>query len=160
MSALRRIDVPRARALAGGAIVVLAVLTLLLRLPPALSGLSQQAKRNDAYNAQGRLLAAADSLAIDDGFVLEAMQALPTPATFAVLPPSDATATRLGISQVTVHALPGFFRNQLLPRREVPPDEAEYFLCYSCDTAPWRTLVRWTWTGPNGQMVGRRRAGP
>lgn len=159
MSLLRRIDAPHARAAAGLAVVALASLTLLLRLPPALSGLSQQAKRNDAYTAQGRLLAAADSLAIDNGFVLEALQALPERTTFAVLAPSDERATQLGISQITTHALPGFLRMLLLPRREVSAGEAQYFLCYACDTGPWRGVVRWTWSGPNGELVGRRKAG-
>src|SRR5207249_3419434 len=66
-------------------VVALTVVTLLVRLPKAISGLNGQAQRNDAYSADGRILAAADSLDVDNEFALAALSVLPERTTFAVL---------------------------------------------------------------------------
>jgi len=145
----------RSRFAFGVALILLSTATLALRLPRAFSQLHGQAKQNDAYTAQGRLLAAADSLSIDNGFVLAALAYVPPHATFAVLKPSAAAVRHQHLSVVTVYALPGFFRYLLLPRREVAPRQAGFVLCYACDRSSLAGQVHTLWSAPNGLEIGR-----
>jgi hypothetical protein len=144
----------RFRPALGVVIVAVAVLTLLQRLPHALGGLNATAKQNASYDALHRTLRLADSLDVDNGFVVEALQ-LPTPTTYAILPPSDANATKDGIPAETSFSLRGYFNYLLLPSRQVGPQDAKYFLCYACDARGYGGKVDWFWSEPGGFLIGR-----
>jgi hypothetical protein len=45
----------------------------------------------------------------------------------------------------------------LLPRRRVDPDEAQYVLCYACDTGPWDHRTDWLWKNEHAEAIGRVR---
>jgi hypothetical protein len=145
---------PRARLWLGLTLVLIAVATLAARLPSALSGLHATAARNATFDVQGRTLAVADSLSIDNGFVVAALADLPGNATFAIVPPAPAAAQHM--SPVTINALDGYFQYLLLPRREVTADRAGYLLCYACDTGTLHGKVRWIYSAAGGLKIGTR----
>ena len=139
------------RSTLGLALVVVAAGTLVVRLPVALHQLNLGAKVNSAYSSQGRTLAAADSLDIDNLFIDEALVSLPKNATFAVLLPTPKTQAELNIPSVTVGSLRAYLLYLLLPHPEVPPDQADYLLCYSCDRESVRGHVTWVWSEADGE---------
>src|SRR4051794_22588761 len=130
-----------------GVVVVVAATALVIRLPASIRGLDDQATRNAAGGPQGRLLVTADSLDIDNDFVLAALATLPQKATYTVQSPQSAevAASSYGIGELTLEALPAYMRFLLLPRREVQPDAAQYVLCYACDTSRWDHHTTWLW---------------
>jgi hypothetical protein len=147
----------RERAALAGVLVVIAVFMLLARLPSTLSGLSAEAKKNDAYGAVGRQLAAADSLDVDNGIVVAGLQFIPRTATFGVVTPTAAAIRSQSIQPLTIEALLPYFRSILLPRVETEVPSAQFIVCYACDVRPWRGRVRWVWNGDNGMKIGRLR---
>src|SRR4051794_30407095 len=104
----------------GLALVLAGLVSLGGRLPEAFRAFDQQARLNARGGTQGRLLAAADSLDVDNDFVLAALAEVPKNARYAVLlPPSpDVAASTYGIGALTLAALPGYVQYLLLPRRE------------------------------------------
>lgn len=147
---------PRASAVTGIALVLLAAAVLIARLPGTVSRLDGDAKRNDAFTTLGRALAAADSFDIDNGFVVAAMN-LPPRTTFAILTPVVAPA---GISPATINALTPYLQYLLLPSRLSSSDRAAYLLCYLCDRRAVHARVTWTSTGGSGLFIGRVRGRP
>jgi hypothetical protein len=77
---------------------------LLSRLPAATHELDDQAARNARGGDTGRLLAAADSIDVDNDFVLAALSTLPADARYTVLlPPSaEIAASTYGIGALTL----------------------------------------------------------
>ncbi len=147
----------RARRIVAVVLVLAAAVALLFRLPGALRQFDDQAAKNAAGGEQGRLLATADSIDVDNDFVLAALDTLPSNATYTVqLPPNaDVAASSYGIGALTISALPGYMRFVLLPRLEVAPDEAQYVLCYACDTAPWDHKTSWLWKNEHAVVIGK-----
>ena len=143
------------RWLAVGVIVVAAVIVL-SQLPTSLRAASAKRRQNDAYTSDGRVLAAADSIDVDNSFVRAALEVVPERATYVVLrPPADLVAQGK-LSGVTYDALRPFLRYVLLPRREVDRvAAADYVLCYGCTARVRR--VAWLWTGDEGLKIGKRR---
>jgi hypothetical protein len=141
-------------------VVVVAVVSVLVRLPATANDLHAQATKNDAYTGVGRMLAAADSLDIDNSFVVAANDTVPPNATYAVALPSRAAITAGTINEVTYDGVAPFMRYLLLPRRPAPLESAQYVLCYGC--ALHGSKFRWLWTGGadakiSGEKIGRRR---
>lgn len=154
----------RARALAQPgraaalALLAIALVTLVVRLPSAVHSLLDRADRSSALTPLDRETAAADPLGIDNTFVLEALQLVPAGKTFAVATPAtDAIASTYGIQPVTRDALPGYMQDLMLPRREVDPARADYLLCYACDTAPFDPRMTRLWQSDKGYVIGRLR---
>jgi hypothetical protein len=145
------------RAVAALLLGAVAASSLLIRLPAAFRGMDDQAKKNSGTDAPHRILAAADSLDIDNDFVTAAPSVLPPDASYAVLlPPSpEVAASSYGIGQITLDGLPGFLQYLLLPRRQVPPDQAQYVLCYACDTDPWDHRTSWLWKNDHAVAIGK-----
>lgn len=138
------------------AAVAAAAVLLVVRLPTTISDLSSTRRANDARDAQSRLLASADSLDIDNAFVIAAMDYLPAHATFAVVRP-HAVGKRIR-STVTYGALPGYFQSILLPRRETSGRKADYILCYACLRKDLPIPVTWIWS--KGYLsIGKARSG-
>jgi hypothetical protein len=149
----------RPRRLALG-VVALAAVSVLVRLPTTANDLHAQASKNDAYTGVGRMLAAADSLDIDNSFVVAANDTVPAGATYAVALPSRDAITAGVISETTYDSVSPFMRYLLLPRRQVPLASAQYVLCYGCSLQ--HPKIRWLWTGGedakiSGEKIGRRR---
>jgi hypothetical protein len=146
-----------ARRIVAVMLVLVAAATLLLRLPDAFRQLDDQAAKNAVGGDKGRLLVTADSIDVDNDFVLAALSTLPPNATYTVqLPPNqEVAASSYGIGALTIFALPGYMRFLLLPRRDVPPDAAQYVLCYACDTAPWDHRTSWLWKNDHAVVIGR-----
>jgi hypothetical protein len=148
-----------ARRIAAAVLIAIAAATLLLRLPAAFRQFDDQAAKNAVGGDQGRLLVSADSLDVDNDFVLAALNTLPPDATYTVqLPPNqEVAASSYGIGALTIEALSPYMRFLLLPRREVPPEAAQYVLCYACDTAPWDQRTSWVWKNDHAVVIGRVR---
>jgi hypothetical protein len=144
-------------------VAAVAVLVVLAKLPSTLRALNSTATHNDSYDSFGRnAAAAADSLSIDTGFVLEADQLVAPGATYTVVRPSAQAVANGTMSEITYDALSPYMRYVLLPRREVAPRIAQYVLCYGCK-GTFRG-VRWIWdAGPDakfpGIRIGRRETG-
>lgn len=136
-------------------VVVVAALSVLLRLPATTSGLRAEAKKNDAYSGLGRTFAAADSLDIDNTFVAAASDTLPRGATYAVaLPPPDAVADGR-MSEITYDAVAPFMRYLLLPDRQVALARAQYVLCYGCSLSETRFRPLWS-AGDGAKIAGEK----
>lgn len=138
-------------------LLVVTALALVVRLPAATQELDDQAARNARGGDTGRLLAAADSIDVDNDFVVASLSVLPTDARYAVLlPPSpEVAASSYGIGALTLSALPGYMQFMLLPRRQVGPEEAQFILCYACDTSPWDHKTTWLWKNDHAVAIGR-----
>jgi hypothetical protein len=153
----RAVSRRRGHRLVATVLVAAAAVTLVLRLPDAFRGFDDQAAKNAVGGAQGRLLATADSIDVDNDFVLAAVNTLPPTATYTlqVPPNADVAASSYGIGALTISALPGYMRFMLLPRREVAPEKAEYVLCYACDTSPWDHKTSWLWKNAHAVVIGK-----
>jgi hypothetical protein len=123
------------RAVTGAAIAV-AVATLLVRLPASIHDLRGTAQLNDARGS----LAAADGLDIDNGLAAAAPTLIPRDASYTVVPPHPGL-----LSPITYHAIPGYFRYLLLPRRLVRQSDAQYVICYLCRPDRVRHPVQWVY---------------
>jgi hypothetical protein len=136
---------------------VLAAAALVVRLPAATRDLDAQATRNARGGDLGRMLAAADSIDVDNDFVAASLTVVPQDASYAVLlPPSPEVAAKsYGIGAITLSGLPGYMQFMLLPRRQVMPEEAQYVLCYACDTSPWDHRTSWLWKNDHGVAIGK-----
>jgi hypothetical protein len=148
------VHVPTMRKWGALALMIVAAANVVAYLPTTISRLNAHARQNAARDSLGQSLAAADSLDIDNGLVTEARELLPEDATFALLPPSDAYAGSL--NPITVGALDGYFTYDLLPRRSVSKEAAQYLLCYGCDDSEWVRPVRWIWSNGAGLKIGRK----
>ena len=144
------------RRAAGVFVVGVAAAVFALRLPAAFDGFAERAALNAASTPEERVLVVADSLDLDNDFVLEALELLPEDARYAFLLPAtpEVAQTSYGMNEIAfVHAA-GFMRYLLLPRRPVPPEAARWVLCYGCDTDPWDGRTAWLWKNENGAAVG------
>lgn len=140
-------------------LVAIAAIVLAVEIPQALNWFGDTAKANAQRDRPGRILAAADSLNVDNDFVLAALSTLPANARYAVLlPPSPEVAqSQYGIDPLTLQGLGDYMQFMLLPRRRVDPDEAQYVLCYACDTGPWDHRTDWLWKNEHAEAIGRVR---
>jgi len=147
----------RPRRIAALGLLALAAVVLISRLPAATRELDDQAARNARGGDRGRLLATADSIDVDNDFVVASLSVLPMDARYAVLlPPSpEIAASSYGIGALTLSALPGYMQFVLLPRRQVTPEEAQFILCYACDTSPWDRKTTWLWRNAHAVAIGR-----
>jgi hypothetical protein len=136
------------------AVVVIAALAVLARAPRMVHDLSAKRSQNDAYSALGRTLAVADSMGVDDSFVIAALDTLPKNATYVVLRPPTSVVEAGKIASITQTGVTPLMRYYLLPRRQVPLRSAQYVLCYACGRKP--AGVRWLFTAPGGYKIGKR----
>ena len=138
--------------------VLAAAVAALLRLPAAVRSFDDRATANDRIVGVGRQISGADAEDIDNEFLVEALQLLPLHARYAILrSQSPEVAQQYGISAPTYNALPGLVQNVLLPRRQVDPADAEYVLCYACDTDPYDPRMTRLWEDQHGLLIGKLR---
>ena len=138
-------------------LVAAAAVAMLIRLPAAVRDFDQRAAFNASHaDPVYRATAGADAEQIDNTFLAEALQLVPEHATYAVVrSQTPAVARTYGISVATYDALQAFVRNVMLPRRPADPAQAQYILCYACDTDPFdRRGMKRLWQNGKGLVIG------
>jgi hypothetical protein len=133
------------------AVVVVAALVLLVHVPSTLHSLDVKATRNNSYDALGRTIAASDTLDIDNGWAVAAVQAVRPGSTYAVVLPSRAAVADGRLSEITYDAIPPYMRYLLLPAVPTSAAKARYILCYSCGRVFHH--VRWVWESEPGSKL-------
>ena len=141
------------------AAVAAAVIVVVIHLTTTVHALDVSRAANERWDPVGREIAAADSLNIDDGFAVAALQQVAPGATYAVVLPGPQAVADGRLSEITYDGVAPYLRYLLLPRLPVTPAAAQYVLCYACDRS-FRG-VRWIWRGDAnsklpGLMIGRR----
>lgn len=145
------------RFVAGLLCVVVASGVLVARAPAAFREFIA-AEKNDSWRTPlGRLVHTGDVNGFPHDFQQGALDFVPPGSTFAVLPPPSAEIGEkyYGIPPVALDTVSPYFRYLLLPSRLVPAEEAQYVLCFACDTDPWDARTTWLWHNTNGMAVGR-----
>ena len=147
------------RRLVGVALVAVSAVVLGLRLPGTFRSFNDEAAANAKRAVDGGVGYSSDSLDINNDFVAEALEAVPAGASYAVLMPPTAQVAlaTYGISSLTLEALPNYMQTLMLPRRQVPPMEARWILCYACDTSPWDGRTTWVWKNGQADAIGKVR---
>jgi hypothetical protein len=139
-------------------VAALAAAVFLVRLPSVISDFDHRASVNAKQSALGREIQGSDALDISNEFLKQALGLIPRGATYVLeRPPSVQAAQSYHISPTTFNAVPDYTRFVMLPRRETSPDQAEYLLCYACDTAPFDKRMTRLWTDPQGFVIGKLR---
>jgi hypothetical protein len=155
---------PQARASATASILrwlaigvaAVAAIVFLIRLPAALRDFDRRATFNSHQTTLGRSIQGADGVDISNDFLEQALGLLPSNATYVVeQAQTPEIAKTYGIVPTTLQALRDYVRFVLLPRREAPGDQAEYLLCYACNTDPYDPRLRRLWSDPHGLVIGR-----
>jgi hypothetical protein len=142
-----------------GVVVLAAFVVALVQLPSAVRRFDRRASFNAHQSRIGETIAGADGVAIDNAFVIRALSLVPVHATYTLgMPESPKVAATYGIVPTTLLALPNYVRFLVLPRREADPSEAQYLLCYACDTSPFDKRMQRLWTDPKGFVIGKLRA--
>jgi peptidoglycan/LPS O-acetylase OafA/YrhL len=149
-------------AVALGTIAVLATAGVVaVRVPDALRSVRGTYRLATlTSNTLDRELSTGDAIGFDHMFQLEAVTLIPPDASFAVLGPPSAAAGRrfYGVDRTMFDVLPGYFRELLLPAREVSSPDPDYILCYGCNTTPWDHRTTWLFTNAKGEAIGKVRA--
>lgn len=120
---------------------------------PAFAGFTAQADANQRQTLADRQLRGATATDVSREFVSAAIDLLPPDARYAV-ETGDATAVS---TPVTLLAVGGYSQFQLLPRRKVRVEEAQWLLCYGCDEARHAGHFTPHWRGPPGLAILRER---
>jgi hypothetical protein len=128
-------------------VVYLVVGTLLIaawQLVDSLSFLQGRLEDARAVQPEHRSIAPALYLDMSRDFVLRARDLLDEDATYAVV-----TGPNVGVSsELVLPAVGGFMPYALLPRRQVPREDAEWLLCYGCEPSILRgASVGWAADG-------------
>ena len=122
--------------------------TLRLDCPAAEHG-----QQEPDQTAAERTLRGAIATDMSRGFVTAARDLLPAGATFAV-----ETGDKVVVSTpVSLYAARGYSQFQLLPRRLVPPESAQWLLCYGCDQAAYASRFEVVWDAEPGLAIMRAR---
>jgi len=130
---------------------------LLVRLPGAFHSFDSAAKAAAGRNQLGGALATADSVGLNNDFVVAAFADIPRTGRFAVvLPPDLAKAEAAnGVNPLTFAAAPTFFEDFLLPRRvatRVSP--GVFIVCLACKSPYWDKRTHWLSPDNGGGIVG------
>jgi hypothetical protein len=153
---VRRLLAQRPPYVVGVALALAAAVILLLRLPGAFAQFDHAAKAASGRNELGGALATADSVGIGDDFVRDAFAYVPRNANFVLVMPAEAAAVRNGVNPTTLAAMPTFFENYLLPRREIPQAvPGSYMLCFQCRSPYWDRRVHWIASDGSSDLIGR-----
>src|SRR4051794_37226012 len=151
---MRRLDLR----FAGGVVCVAVAAAVLVAATPDAFRLFDWSTRNDSWRTPlGRVVHTGDVNGIPHDFQQGALDNVPPGSTFAVLPPPSPEIGEkyYGIPAVADSTVFPYFQYLLLPSRLVPPEQAQYILCFACDTDPWDKRTTWLWQNTNGMGVGR-----
>jgi hypothetical protein len=151
----------RAARLAVGIACVAAAATLfVVEVPKTVRSLDRAvASYGPQHDAIGRNVTRGDILGISRDLQLQALAEIPSGSTYALLVPADrGIAGRVyGISEITYDTIGPWLTYLLLPSVRVAPDEAQYLICWGCDTSPWDHRTTWLFTNDGGVAIGRIR---
>jgi hypothetical protein len=142
---------------AGLVLMTVAAIMLVIRLPGAFDSLGSSASAASGRNQLGGALATADSVGLNNDFVVAAFADIPKTGRFAVvLPPDLAKAEATGeVNPLTFAAAPTFFEDYLLPRRiatRVAP--GVFIVCLACKSPYWDKRTHWLSPDNGGGIVG------
>jgi hypothetical protein len=130
--------------------VVIAVVVGVVYLVRAVDHLGETAATNAAANYDDREFAGGNSLVVDKRALYQARSLIPESETFRVVPgPGVAGATEL-----TEPYIDQFVRYFLMPRR--PSADAEWVLCYGCDTSSLEDPADVVWDNGAGISILKR----
>jgi hypothetical protein len=123
-----------------------ALVMFLVRLPAAFHSINSAAKAATGRNQLGGALATADSVGLNNDFVLAAFADIPKTGRFVVVLPRDLAKAEAadGVNPLTFAAAPSFFEDYLLPRRiadAVAP--GVYIVCLDCKSPYWDKRTHW-----------------
>ena len=134
-------------------VVAAALVVLVVKFSGAYDNLAGRAGANRDQTAAERTLRGAIATDMSRGFVTAARDLLPAGATFAV-----ETGDKVVVSTpVSLYAARGYSQFQLLPRRLVPPESAQWLLCYGCDQAAYASRFEVVWDAEPGLAIMRAR---
>ncbi len=128
-----------------------------MRIHPAYDEFQTNYHDNAWRNPFERKLATGDTMGFDFEFQKAALSILSGRSTFAPIAPAttEIAQSSYGINDITYNAIPSYFAYFLLPNREVAPEDAQYILCYGCDTTPWDHRVTWLYNDSHGYSIGK-----
>jgi hypothetical protein len=142
----------------GGVVCVVVSAGVLVAAAPDAFRLFDYDTNNDSWRTPlGRLVHTGDVNGFPHDFQQGALDNVPPGSTFAVLPPvtPEDGEKYYGIPAVAAYTVTPYFQYLLLPSRLVPPEQAQYILCFACDTDPWDARTTWLWKNTNGMGVGK-----
>ena len=143
-------------AVAGWALVTVAALMLLVRLPRAVHSFSAAAAAASGRNELVGALATADSVDMSDAFVRDAFVDIPLHASFVVALPADEPGAEAkdGVNPTTFSAASPLFEDFLMPRRvATQAARGVYLVCFYCDPV-WNARTRWISPVEGGGRIG------
>jgi hypothetical protein len=141
----------------GGVACILAALWVFVdRAPTAYREFNANVRDNRWRGMLDRLVAPGDITGLDKAFQEAALATIPKDATYTIVPPPNPEVAEraYGMNSITQEGLVPFLRYLLLPAR-LTGSNAQYVLCYGCDTTPWDGRTTWLWRNDRGQLIGK-----
>lgn len=131
------------------ACVVIAVVLGLVYFARGVDRLGDTADVNAAANYDDREFAGGNSLVVDKRALYQARSLIPEDGTFRVVAGPGVD----GATELTEPYIDQFARSFLMPRR--PSPEAEWILCYGCDTSSLEQPADVVWDNGVGISILR-----
>jgi hypothetical protein len=129
------------------ACVGIAVVLGLVYFVRAIDRLDETADANASANYDDREFAGGNSLVVDKRALYQARSLIPEDGTFRVVPGPGVN----GATELTEPYIDQFARYFLMPRR--PSPDAEWILCYGCDTAALEQPADVVWDNGAGISI-------
>lgn len=146
------------RFVVGVACVVSAALLFAVKVPNEVRAIDRSVK-GLAYitDPVGRSLTSGDMLDISRDLQDQALTKIPSGSRYAVLLPGDPQSAEqgYGINIVAYETVRPWLNYLLLPSYQVPDDQAQYIVCWGCDTSPWDHRTTWLFTNDKGVAIGK-----
>ncbi len=121
----------------------------LLRLPPVVRALGDDASRNSSLSYADREVAGGNGVVVDQAALYEARARIPEDEAYHVAVDSDfAEGTDL-----TVPFVESYYQYFLMPRR--PADDARWLICYECDLDQYGERAQVVWEDDRGISIAR-----
>ena len=136
------------------AVVLSALGALIAGFGGAYDDFAGRADGNRGLPLSARDLSAAYATDLSRSYVVASRDLVPLGASFAV-----ETGDKVEVStQVSIYAARGYLQFQLLPRRLVAADQADWLLCYGCDPAAFASRFDVVWDEEPGLAILKARA--
>jgi hypothetical protein len=139
------------RGWSAGVAVVVAAAFAAVYFVEALSDFDHAANKNSALSFDDREVAGGHSIIINQEAAYEARVLIPRTATYRL----RTGAGLRNATPLTANYVESWFRYFLMPRR--PSNDANWIICYGCDTTELRPSYNVRWRDSNGISIGRLR---
>ena len=140
----------------GGFLCVFAMLAVLaVQLPSTFRTFDGAVRDNSWRTPEQRLIHTGEVLGVPSDFQEAALTFIPPGATFGIISPDPKLVAKAGVSSITTVGIYAYMQYLLLPQREVDPSEAQWLLCFQCNTKQWDASVTWTWNDDSGLLIGK-----